>query len=331
MQIEVRGETISPPATTVHFSPKERIIRLVEAIALTALTIGIALFFETVRNLWKESWTGKKVTPLTGSQLKPPPTPIRAKPLTFSEIEKKTETLTFNYLNTAEVRHRFTNILCPEETAVLVDTIPLHANRIAMPDNRTYIATQAPLLTERERFWKMAFENNGCVVDITTLNDRTTGGVRGYSPYTPNQPEQYGDLTVTLKERNKVSSEFYISSYQVEINGEKKTVERLHFLGWKDFHGAGLEALQLVIDRIEPHLKQGLTPIIHCRAGVGRTGTLITILTLIELFRQGSLTKHNLESVVEEVIMKGRECRGPGFVQTKNQFDTIMDYATTLL
>lgn len=325
-----------PSFSTEQFSPKERAIKLVEALALSVLSL-FAFFFQTVRNLWEESWTGKKVIHLTSEattpdRIEPPPTPVRTEPLTFASLKEKTKTLSFQYLDHKKVLHRFAgNIFCPIETAIKIDTKYIHANRIEMPDGKTYIATQAPLDQEVGLFWKMTFQNNGFIVDITSLKDRLSGGVRAYHPINFNEPTQYDGTSVTLLKTVKINPDFSISTYKVEMNGKEKAIERLHFLGWKDFHGAELESLQLVIDHISSRLKDGLTPITHCRAGVGRTGTLITILTLIQLHEQGIFTKDNLDATVEAVILKGRECRGPEFVQAKEQLQTIIDYATVLL
>lgn len=59
-----QGKMHEHQVTTQTFSMGGRIMRLIQALALTILTGGIALFFPFVRGLWSEALTGKKIVEL---------------------------------------------------------------------------------------------------------------------------------------------------------------------------------------------------------------------------------------------------------------------------
>lgn len=334
--IESSGNlNIPKEENAVHFSKKERIIKLVHAVALTIFSFGIALFFASVRQMFKDAWHGKTVIKAeSASDSIPSPTPAeiieKPKPtkdtisLTFDQIEEQTTTLEFFY--TSKPNHNFSNILCPSDTVLKVGDDELHGNWVAMPDGKRYIATQAPNYSTKDLFWKAAFENQAFVVDITTPKDRI-------NPYYPSENDKMDWLEgarVELKATEQLGDQFTLYTYEVisgDIN-DKREVQRLHFSGWKDFDGTSIATLEKLVDIITEKMGEGKVPMIHCRAGVGRTGTLISVIALKNLMKEGKLNAENADQVIEDVIMTGRRCRGPGFVQSQEQFNVIKEAVT---
>ena len=136
-------------------SNKERLIKLVHAIALTIFSLGIALFFPSVQRMFHDCWTGKTITMITedtssAPTLQSPEQPAKPQKLTigvtFEELEAATGEI--DYELTTNVRPRFSNIPCPKETVVKVGDRSIHANWVKMPDGRTYIASQAPITVD---------------------------------------------------------------------------------------------------------------------------------------------------------------------------------------
>ena len=73
---------------------------------------------------------------------------------------------------------------------------------------------------------------------------------------------------------------------------------------------------------IEMHEKPNPIIVSNCRAGVGRTGTLLTALHFYQMIQRGEEdpSKYTLEEIVV-VINKFRKKRGEAqFVQTERQF-----------
>jgi protein tyrosine phosphatase len=109
------------------------------------------------------------------------------------------------------------------------------------------------------------------------------------------------------------------------------SVCRLHFSGWPD-HGvispATLRALANIVEKLRP---QKSSPIlVHCRAGVGRTGTLISFIAARDIIKKAinagkPCNRAMIVQTILLVIAKGRLDRGPSFVQKGIQFKLIID------
>lgn len=302
-------------------------IKLIHAVALTVFSFGIALFFSSVRQLFIEAWSGVAVKVISSDDLEIPniiPDVVKPKKkdieLTFELIEQKTTELEYHY--TDRPIHNFTNILCPAETVVKYEDQEIHGNWVQMPDGNNYIATQAPNY-QTGLFWQVAHHNQGFIVDITTPRDN----ISTYYP-TGNNMEFYVDASVKLKNTEEIADQFTLYTYEVLVGEETREVQRLHFSGWIDFDGTSIETLERLVNIITEKMGENKVPIIHCRAGVGRTGTLISTITLKNMIDQGIVTSENINEKIEEVIITGRKCRGPGFVQTKEQFQVIKEAVT---
>jgi protein tyrosine phosphatase len=123
-------------------------------------------------------------------------------------------------------------------------------------------------------------------------------------------------------------------TYQIENTetGVVKTIKRCHYADWKDLSAVSLPALRVLVQEVEtlsPNPKDLLW--IHCRAGVGRTGSLITALVLKEKIERGEINKENLDGSLMDIIVELRKQRGPAFVQQKDQLDLLRQYADSLI
>ena len=74
---------------------------------------------------------------------------------------------------------------------------------------------------------------------------------------------------------------------------------------------------------MQPYLYQADVPIVHCMGGVGRTGTLLTGVALVQLHRDGQLHTKNRLHHIRDIIIEGRKHRGLEFVQTDTQIETL--------
>ncbi len=66
---------------------------------------------------------------------------------------------------------------------------------------------------------------------------------------------------------------------------------------------------------------------LHCSAGVGRTGTVSTAVAVLKGIKEGEITKENYLKVIDNIILKGRSDRGPLFVQKVEQYKLIIELA----
>lgn len=234
------------------------------------------------------------------------------------------------FLSKSDLNHRFSDIRCPRKTAVSIAGQYLHANKVGGGvAQRAFVASQAPLVEDYEIFWKAIFEGGHTIFDLTTIKDQMDGGVTKYYPDELNKTMKYGSMSVKLIE---VSGHTY--TYQIK-NAETlvvKNIKRYHYADWKDFGAVSLSALGTLIQNVEtlsPNPKDLVW--IHCRAGVGRTGTLITALVLKEKIECGEIDKENLVDSLEDIIVELRKQRGFAFVQQEAQLDLLRQYADSLI
>ncbi|XP_073823327.1 tyrosine-protein phosphatase Lar isoform X4 [Musca autumnalis] len=150
--------------------------------------------------------------------------------------------------------------------------------------HNAYVATQGPLQDTISDFWRMCWElKTTTIVMMTRLEERTRIKCDQYWP--TRGTETYGQMFVTITETQELAT-YSIRTFQLCRQGfnERRELKQLQFTAWPD-HG--------VPDHPAPFLQflrrcRALTPpdsgpvVVHCSAGVGRTGCYIVIDSMLE-------------------------------------------------
>ncbi|XP_036375878.1 receptor-type tyrosine-protein phosphatase beta-like isoform X2 [Megalops cyprinoides] len=188
-------------------------------------------------------------------------------------------------------KNRYNNILPYDSTRVKlshVDDDPCadYINASYIPGNnfrREYVATQGPLPGTKDDFWKMVWEQNvHNIVMVTQCLEKGRVKCDHYWPF-DQDPLYYGDLIVQMLSESELPEwtirEFKIfSEYQLNYS---KVVRQFHYTVWPD-HGVPettqslIQFVRTVRDYINRTPGSGPT-VVHCSAGVGRTGTFIAL------------------------------------------------------
>ena len=181
-----------------------------------------------------------------------------------------------------------------------------------------FIASQGPKEKTLKDFWRMIFEQN--IVNIVMVTNLIEGEKRKCEAYFPsNNGEQveYGPYKLTNTQTDFDNGSI-TRMFEVECNEEHLQIKHFHFTAWPDHDVPTLyDELLFFVGTVQDTMMPSKAPIlVHCSAGVGRTGTFITLFNLRSAISQ--MKPISIYQVVNEM----REHR-PHMVQTFCQYKFI--------
>lgn len=221
-------------------------------------------------------------------------------------------------------KNRYNNVL-PYDISRVRLSVQTHSaddyiNANYMPgyhSKKDFIATQGPLPNTLKDFWRMVWEKN--VHAIVMLTKCVEQGRTKCEEYWPSkQAKDYGDITVAMTSEI-VLQEWTIRDFIVKNKqtSDSHPLRQFHFTSWPD-HGVP-DTTDLLINfryLVRDYIKQsppGAPILVHCSAGVGRTGTFIAIDRLIYQIE-------NEYSVDVYGIVYDLRMHRPLMVQTEDQY-----------
>ncbi|NWW19963.1 PTPRV phosphatase, partial [Falcunculus frontatus] len=154
-----------------------------------------------------------------------------------------------------------------------------------------FIATQGPLKKTIEDFWRLVWEQNVCnIIMLTVCMENGRVLCDHYWP-SESAPVSYGQVRVHLLMQSS-SEEWTIREFKLWHEGlrAERFVSHLHYTAWPD-HGIPesttsiMTFRELVREHIQSTKDAGPT-LVHCSAGVGRTGTFIALDRLLQQMKQ---------------------------------------------
>lgn len=199
--------------------------------------------------------------------------------------------------------------------------------------DKKFIATQGPKKETIADFWRMIYQYRvSAIVMLTKLVEKGVERCTQYWPEKLNITDTYGDFEITLKDQQKCGDYIKRTFDLVYVNSlvsnaatatpsgllSRKilTVNQYYYPEWPDKDTPStdpISILHLIRDVNQNHLSYQYPIVVHCSAGVGRTGTYITLDAMME--------KINTEGKIDifGFISKIRE-RRQYLVQTSKQY-----------
>jgi protein tyrosine phosphatase len=188
--------------------------------------------------------------------------------------------------------------------------------------NHTYITTQGPVQNTIGDFWRMVWQMKSDV--IVMLTKEVENGRVKCNRYWPDTASQVFDNFKVTNSNTDRSTDLIKRTLIVEETQSQVTRKIMHFqyVGWPD-HGLPASIISfLELVRLVDQHNSGAGPIIvHCSAGIGRTGTFCVVHRALAKLKRHLQTDPDTPPTFNLVksVLKLREQR-TGMVQTKEQY-----------
>uniref|UniRef100_A0A183BNF2 protein-tyrosine-phosphatase n=1 Tax=Globodera pallida TaxID=36090 RepID=A0A183BNF2_GLOPA len=202
-------------------------------------------------------------------------------------------------LTANRAKNRFTNILPYDHSRVKLkptddDDGSDYVNASYIPgfnSRREFIAAQGPLPSTRDHFWRLVWEQQvPAVVALTKCVEKGRDKCHQYWPDNSSRSVLYADIEVTLLTESIEYDEFTIRELRLtnmaEPSQPARTVQHLHYQAWPDFgvpdHPVGIVHFARLFRNKLPPSSANKPTIVHCSAGVGRSGTFMALDRLVQ-------------------------------------------------
>lgn len=254
----------------------------------------------------------------------------------------------------ADVPTCFDPIQCPEASRVKINLpgtrpgaqklLPIHANVVSLGNGRQAVAAMQPV-SETESgtsnlpayYQLLANEAETVVFDLRSNKDIARGDTdycpkvgRSHSIVDHESGQKIQVTTIEKRLLEQAGSDELTVSIQVGDEAPKR-LKIIQFRDWSDHGVIEPDQLRSLREVMAKALSENQRVITHCRAGVGRTGTLLAYEHLrhhlIDMGHghaivnsEGAVDNKKLLQALTEVVAQGRIERGPYFVQKEDQF-----------
>ncbi|XP_032038514.1 tyrosine-protein phosphatase non-receptor type 3 isoform X3 [Aythya fuligula] len=224
-------------------------------------------------------------------------------------------------------KNRYKDVLPYDATRIILqgDEDYINANYVNMeiPSvgivNR-YIATQGPLPHTCAHFWQVVWDHKlSLIIMLTTLTERGRTKCHQYWPDPPDVME-YGSFRVKCHSEDctiaYVIREMVVTNVETE---QQHNVTHLQYVAWPD-HGVPDDSMDFLefVTCMRPKRVENEPVLVHCSAGIGRTGVLVTMETAM------CLIERNQPVYPLDIVRKMRDQRAM-MVQTSSQYKFVCE------
>ena len=231
---------------------------------------------------------------------------------------------------------RYSSIITYKDNRVVLHSTNryINASWIHIPLFKYFIATQGPLPHTIIDFWTMCDEYNvSLIVMLCNLKENNVDKCADYW-----HVQNLGHLRIKLLEEKEDQKGIFIRRISLfnKLKNKEKIFIQIHLTYWEDnkaLDGGYFNKIIRIIQIIDGAKKKSYNPcVVHCSAGVGRTGTFISLYNLYhEMIQQIFVTKNEvIVFCIFNLVRKMKEMRIFS-IENENQFLLIYDFADYIL
>ncbi|XP_044257494.1 tyrosine-protein phosphatase 69D isoform X1 [Tribolium madens] len=198
-------------------------------------------------------------------------------------------------------KNRYPDIKAYDQTRVKLSQIDsiagsdyINANFVmGYKERKKFICAQGPMDTTVNEFWRMIWEQHlELILMLTNLEEYSKTKCAKYWPDKCDGDKCFGDITVTHVQETRYS-DYIVRELRIARNApgkdkEERQITQYHYLVWKDFmapeHPNGI--IKFIKRVNEAYSIEKGCILIHCSAGVGRTGTLVALDCLLQQLKE---------------------------------------------
>lgn len=197
--------------------------------------------------------------------------------------------MTVEAFNANKDKNRYQDVPCQDKGRIVLKFPGLqcdyiHANYLGTAHNpKRFICAQGPLEGTQYSFWAMAIQEKvECIIMLCNCIEMDKHKCHQYWPLEKDQKMSFGEapnqIFVTKMEEKKMSADepfINVTSLKVEWADGKKTIQHMQWMNWPD---RGVPQTNLTAINLLSSTRGNQYPIlVHCSAGIGRTGTIVAI------------------------------------------------------
>ena len=250
----------------------------------------------------------------------------------LEELIDKNEMHKFHLNKMPKYLCRYEDIIPYKENTIKISTQnkEINGSWINIPCKRNIIVTQGPLEQCIDDFWSMCFDYN--INSIVMLCNEIEEGVKKCSKYWEIKNSK---IYKVIKLEKKFENEIFLQkniTIQNLFTNNNKTFFHIQFKKWPDHQipdSATLKMFENLFEFIDNY-RGDAPPVIHCSAGIGRSGVFIALYLLYkEIIRQIS-TQNLISFNIFNLVRKLKESR-IYMVENINQYQFIYNFIEDLL
>ncbi|XP_021833412.1 protein-tyrosine-phosphatase PTP1 isoform X2 [Prunus avium] len=254
---------------------------------------------------------------------------LQAKRITSSDM-KRSCTVALDSVNLS--KNRYTDVLPFDTNRVVLNSCKdyrpsargyINASLISTSSSESisrFIATQGPLPHTYEDFWEMVLEQRcPVVIMLTRLVDNYRMVKCGDYFQSEDGPREFGNICIVTKWQRTTETSLELRLLEVDYKESEEppmSVLHIQYPEWPD-HGVPEDSIAVreILKRIY-QVPPNLGPIVvHCSAGIGRTGTYCTIHNTVQRILAGDMSALDLVDTVTTF-----RSQRIGMVQTLEQY-----------